>query len=174
MSEGWLVHFDRGRQHVHPGRYRRIAEILYPRSAVPVSPPPFLLTPTITVHYAEQHRRYHRDDERDDEKVHDRLHLVLPVVGRHHDRLVQLGVVAGKDRALEAVHVGEVFARDRRRVAAALDIHQQDRFVGPLDVGQIEQLRGRRVERERKVQIVDKRHIDMGTLEHIRGAALAA
>lgn len=25
VSEGWLVHFDRGRQHVHPGRYRRIA-----------------------------------------------------------------------------------------------------------------------------------------------------
>lgn len=132
-----------------------------------------LLTSTITVHYAEKHRRDDRNDEWNHEKVYDRLHLFLPVVGGHHDRFVLLRVVTRKHCALEAVQIGEVFALDRRRVAAAFDVHQQDRFLRPLDIGQIEQLRGRRIEGEGKVQIVDERHIDMSALEHIRGATFA-
>lgn len=133
-----------------------------------------LLTSTITVHYAKKHRRDDRNDEWNHEKVYDRLQLLLPVVRSHHDRFILLRVVTWKHCALEAVQIGEVFALDRRWVTAAFYVHQKDRFLRSLDIGQIEQLRGRRVERERKVQIVDKRHIDMGTLEHIRGAALAA
>lgn len=137
-------------------------------------PPALLLTPTITVHDAEKHGRDDGHDERHHEEVDDRVDLVLAVVRRHHDRLVLLRVVAGKDGPLEAVQVGEVFALDRGRVAAALDVDQQDRLLRPLDVGQVEQLRRRRVEREGKVQIVYERHVDVRALEHVRGAALPA
>jgi len=130
-----------------------------------------LLAAAVAVHDAEgdgRDDRYHKGHR---EEVDDHGHLVVVVVGREHHRLVLARVEAREDGALDAVVPVEVLARDRRRIAATLDVNQQGGLAGLLHVRRKVAVIGH-VLGYRNV-LLHECHIDVNAAIQIGGAALA-
>jgi len=87
--------------------------------------------PAVTVHHTQHDAGRDSHYERCREEVHNDGDLRLAIIVRHRYAAVHAAVMAGEPRALVTELAGEVLAVDVRRIAAALDVHQQHRLDVP-------------------------------------------
>lgn len=84
--------------------------------------------PAIAVHHAQRNAGCQCNDERDSEEVHYGCELCLAIILGHNNAAVNAAVMAWKLSTLVTQFTSEIFTVDRRRISAALDVHQQHRL----------------------------------------------
>lgn len=92
-------------------------------------PRPWWIPTAVPMYRKEYGRGKERNDQRYHEIVNNYFHLGIVAVMCQNDAAVDPSVVAGEIANFVAELAGKIFAIDLRRIAAAIDFHQQNRFV---------------------------------------------